>query len=300
MNFAFRLRWILPLWTATFALAWTGGSLPATFGASADAPVSGGGHIAGSSLLLALGLFLGMLSLLELGRRIGMRRLARDTEGARAGMGAVEGAVFALLGLLIAFTFSGAASRLDQRRQLIVEEANDIGTAWMRLDLLPASHQPALRELFRQYVDSRLATYKLLSDVPAARREIAHSVQIQSEIWRQAVAACQSAEGQRSAVMVLPALNQMFDIVTTRTMALQTHPPLIVFGLLIVLALVSALLAGFGMAGGRRRSLIHIIAFSIIMAICVYVILDLEFPRVGLIRVDAADQLLVALRQSMK
>jgi hypothetical protein len=90
-------------------------------------------------LLTTLALFLGMLLLLETGRRLGVRRLASDPEGARAGTGTVEGAVFALLGLLVAFTFSGAASRFDQRRDLIVEETNDIGTAYLRLDLLPAS-----------------------------------------------------------------------------------------------------------------------------------------------------------------
>ena len=83
-----------------------------------------------------MALFLGML-VLEVGWRIGARRLAEDPNGADAGVGAVEGAVFALLGLLIAFTFSEAASRFDTRRQLIVEETNDIGTAYLRLDLLP-------------------------------------------------------------------------------------------------------------------------------------------------------------------
>src|SRR5206468_4373221 len=66
-------------------------------------------------VLLAGGLFFGMLLLIELGRRVGNRHLAKDPEGARAGVGAIEGAVFALLGLLIAFTFSGAASRFDTR-----------------------------------------------------------------------------------------------------------------------------------------------------------------------------------------
>src|SRR5678816_4403502 len=99
--------------------------------------------------LFAGALLLGMLALLELGRRLGTRRLAQDPEGARAGAAAVEGAVFALLGLLIAFTFSGAASRFDTRRQLIIEEANDIGTAWLRIDLLPSAAQPPVRDAFR-------------------------------------------------------------------------------------------------------------------------------------------------------
>src|SRR5262245_47987101 len=96
------------------------------------------------SVWFAGGLFLGMVLLLEVGRRLGQRRQSLDAEGGRAGLGAVEGAVFALMGLLIAFTFSGAAARFDSRRQLIVDEANAIGTAWLRLDLLPASAQPAL------------------------------------------------------------------------------------------------------------------------------------------------------------
>ena len=87
--------------------------------------------------LLALGVFIGMVILQEVGRRVGHRRMARDPEGARAGVGAIDGAVFGLLGLLVAFTFSGAASRFDARRQLVVEEANAIGTAYLRLDVLP-------------------------------------------------------------------------------------------------------------------------------------------------------------------
>ena len=89
--------------------------------------------------LLCGGLFLGLLLMMEAGRRLGVRRLAADPEGARAGIGAVEGAVFALLGLLIAFTFSGAASRFDDRRHLVAEEANAIGTAWLRIDFAGGS-----------------------------------------------------------------------------------------------------------------------------------------------------------------
>src|SRR5215475_7969280 len=105
-----------------------------------------------TALLFAVTLFVGMLLLLEVGRRIGLRRIAEEAEGARAGVTAVEGAVFGLLGLLIAFTFSGAASRFDTRRQLIVEETNAIGNAYLRLDLLPTDTQPALRDSFRRYL----------------------------------------------------------------------------------------------------------------------------------------------------
>ncbi len=121
-------------------------------------------HQALNTSLIAVALFIAMLLLLEVGRRVGNKRLASDPEGARAGTGAVEGAVFALLGLLIAFTFSGAASRFDARRDLVVQESNAIGTAYLRLDLLPANAQPAMRERFRQYLDARLDIYHKLPD----------------------------------------------------------------------------------------------------------------------------------------
>jgi uncharacterized membrane protein len=78
------------------------------------------------------------------------------------------------------------------------------------------------------------------------------------------------------------------------------HPPYVIFVMLGVLSLTSALLAGFGMAGGKSRSWVHILAFAAVVATTVYVILDLEYPRLGLIRVDSADAVLVELRESMK
>jgi len=241
-----------------------------------------------------------MLMLHEVGRRVGRRQLARDPEGVRAGAGVVDAATFGLFGLLIAFTFSGAAARFEARRHLIVEEANAIGTAWLRLDLLPPDAQPALRDLFRRYLDSRLEVYRLLPDLDAALDELQQNAALQGEIWARAVAACRGAAGQPATVVLLPALNAMIDITTTRTMAGRLHPPPVVFVLLVTIGLVCAMFAGYASAGARRRSWTHAIGFTTAIAITVYVILDFEYPRLGLIRVDSGDQVLVELRESMR
>jgi len=251
-----------------------------------------------SHVSFAAFLFFGMLLLLELGRHLGRKRLGKDEERGRAGLGEVEGAVFALLGLLLAFTFSGAATRFDQRRQWIVDEANAIGTAWLRLDLLPSTAQPGLRELFRQYLDSRLRIYQQLPDLEAARKEVTRATALQGQIWSQAVTALQGLPSPLQAHLI-PALNDVFDIATTRTMAAQAHPPVIIFILMGILALMSALLAGYAMAGSKTRSWIHTIGFAFIMSASTFIILDLEFPRLGFIRVDNFDLVLVELRQSM-
>ncbi|MGH7676641.1 MAG: DUF4239 domain-containing protein [Gemmatimonadales bacterium] len=252
-----------------------------------------------AALLLIAALLGGTLLCLEIGRRVALARPPRSAGGGPE-TGAVEAAMFALLGLLIAFTFSGAAQRFDARRHLIVEEANAIGTAYLRLDLLPGPAQPALRDLFRRYVDTRLAVYRALPDLDAARAELGRAAALQGEIWTQAVAAAQGAPTTAPAMLLLPALNAMIDITTTRTMATRMHVPSLVFVLLGVLALVCAFLAGYGMAASPSRSWVHSLTFALVLTAAIYVIVDFEYPRLGLLRVDAFDQVLVDVRASMR
>jgi hypothetical protein len=252
------------------------------------------------NLLYTVGLLLGMLFLLEVGRRIGLRRMAVDAEGARAGIGTVEGALLALLGLLIAFSFSGAAARFDARRQQIIDEANDIGSAYMLVDLLPPAAQPPLRDKFRLYVDSRLEAYRKMPDLAAAKAEFERSKTLQNDIWTQAVTATRDAGYQPVALQILPAISRMISISTQRTVALEVHPPTIIFVMLAGLMLVGALLAGYGMASGTSRNWIHTAAFVVILALTFYVIRDLEYPRLpGLVGLNEIDNVMVDLRKSM-
>jgi hypothetical protein len=250
--------------------------------------------------LILIFVFACTLALLHLGRRIGIQRRAFDPEGAAAGLGTVEGAVFGLMGLLLAFTFSGAASRFEVRRQLIVEETNAIGTAYLRLDLLPLDRQPGLREDFRNYVDARLSVYRKLPDLEASRAETVKATALQGQIWSQAVAGCKELNSPAATSLVLSSLNEMIDITTTRAVALRAHPPAIIFLMLFILLLASSLLAGYGMSAGKTTNWLHMIGFAFTMAIAVYVTIDIEFPRVGLVRIDYVDQALVELRNSMK
>jgi hypothetical protein len=251
--------------------------------------------------LFAVLLFLGMLILLETGRRLGVRRRSRESEGERGSLGAIEGAVFALFGLLMAFTFSGAASRFSEKRMLIAEEANAVEAAYLRLHLASPEAQPALRELFREYLDSRLETYRKLPNMEAAGLEMARSKKLQAEIWVEAVAATRLPGSHPAAgLLLLPALNNMIDIATTRAMALQTHPPGIVQVLLFGLGLICSLLAGYRMSSGQHRSWLHILGFTVITVVIVYVALDVEYPRAGLLRLESADQMLIDVREGMK
>ncbi len=250
-------------------------------------------------ILMALAVFAGMLALTELGARLGRRRLPSDPDGARAGTAAAEAAVFGLLGLMIAFTFSGALQRFDARRALIVEECNAIGTAWLRLDLLPAAARAELQQGFRDYLDARLSVYQEPEDLPSAEASLARTSDLQQRIWTTAGPACSTA-GPQATMLVLPALNEMFDIAAERIAALENHPPALVFGLLIAMALACALLTGFGMAPSKLSHWTYRIAFAGVVSLTVYAIQDLEYPRLGLVRVEHFDHVLVELRESMK
>jgi hypothetical protein len=250
-------------------------------------------------LVVFFGLVGAALGLLEIGRRVGRSRVALRGTAALEGFGAVEGAVFALLGLLLAFTFSAAASRYDTRRDLIVQEANAIGTAYLRVDLLPPAAQPELRRIFGQYVDTRLAIYDRIGKLQSPREELARAASLQDRIWKAVVAGCVASPRPQTMIVVVPAINEMIDIAATRTMAARSHIPLLVVALLVILVMAGAALAGYGMARAEDRSWGHMVAFAFILAVTVYVILDYEFPRVGLIRLDWADQALIDVRKTM-
>lgn len=231
-----------------------------------------------------------MLLCLEIGYRIGRRRRRLPDPGDRDVHGVFEAAIFALLGLLLGFAFAGSLDRLEARRDLIVREANAIGTAYLRIDLLAPEHQPEIRRLFHDYLQARLRVFDEIDAGRGFDPAMAEVSRLQQRIWLKAV------EGTRetTALLVLPPLNDMIDVTTTRGVALRTQMPLPILALLLGVALLTSLLAGHGMARSGRRSLLHGVLYAFAVTLTIYVVLDLDNPRTGLIRVDAAEQ---ALRQ---
>jgi len=251
-------------------------------------------------VLFTLSLFLGTLLMIEVGYRIGARQKVRYGGQKPTGFGVLEAALFGLMALILAFSFSGAGTRFDTRRQLITEEANGIGTAYLRLDLLPPQMQPELREKFRQYLDARLAAYAAFPEMTKVQALLARSAVIQGELWTKAVAATKEVGLPQVSTLLLPALNEMFDIANTRYLAGKIHPSNIVYVLMFILMLICSLLAGFEMGFDKARSWIHILAFTTLLAVTVYATIDLEFPRLGLIQVTDFDQAIIDVRSSMK
>ena len=246
-----------------------------------------------SSVIACVLLFVAMVLLDRLGEWLRRRSDLSDTTSVSAT------AVFALLGLMLAFTYSAAHARLEDRRNLIVRETNAIGTAYLRVDLLPPAVQPPMRQLFREYTQSRVDAYYTTNDAELTAA-YANAGRLQADIWRQATTATDSEAGRTTRLVVIPALNDMFDQATARRAATAAHHPVLVVVLVFVVALVAALLSGYSVSGDRVRHRVETIAFAAVVSFSVYLILDLDYPRYGLVRLDDINAVLEQTLASMK
>ncbi len=252
-----------------------------------------------TSMAIAIGIFLALLAAMELGRWIRRRRPdAADVGGENA---PADGVVFAVLGLIVAFTFSSAASRFDELSRLIVSQSNTTGTLWSRIDLLKEPDREPMRGYLRDWVKGALEAQPSSADMEPAAFEarFAKEQQLQNDAWHYAVAAVGRVPNPQVTPLVLSPLNEWMDLSTTRTELSHRGIPPMVLPTLVLLSILGAVLAGFSMAKHRMRSVLHMLAFAGSMSCCLYVIMDLEHPRSGLIRIDAADHAMQTLYASM-
>lgn len=234
---------------------------------------------------IAAGLLGFLLVALEAGFRAGRRAAGRGDAQASGQVGAVQGAVLGLLGLLLGFSFAGAGSRFLERQDLIVQEANAIGTAYLRADLLDEPHRSELRGALKRYTEHRLeASAGLRAGLnPAVLSEVEG---LHARIW----SAARAGVAARPATMVgvLPPINEVIDLHSTRLAAGRKHLPLLVLGLLVACSGVALAVIGYGggMGGARRAPLT--VSLAILIATALWITIDLDLPRAGLLQVSDA------------
>jgi Protein of unknown function (DUF4239) len=216
--------------------------------------------------------------------------------GTMTGLTTVEGAVFALMGLLLAFTISGALQRFDDRRHLVVQEANAASTAHDRLALFEGEVARDLQNKLRDYVQARIDLYRMPHDYsPLKRTEYFSDKQedkilsFKNELWNAAVWACPQSSFRPACAQALPVLANLFEVARLRLGAAEKHPPQVIYVILFGLGLGGSLLAGFGMAAAKSRSWIHMLIFAATLTVTLYTLTDMEYPRLGLIRCSPAN-----------
>jgi len=252
-------------------------------------------------------LFIGSLVVLNYGRDLGLRYLKKQHTDSMVGLNAIEGAVFALMGLLLAFTISGALQRFDERRQLIIQEATTTRTAYERLGLFERDIARDLRTKLKEYVRARIELYSLSRDFSLWRGTTIYSreqedriLAFRHELWNAALEACSSGSNRISCTLALPALSNLFDVAGLRAAANERHPPQIIYVMLYGLGLGGSLLGGFGMAAAKSRSWVHMVIFAAALTFALFIVTNIEFPRLGFIRVDRFDHFLIEAYEQIR
>ena len=235
--------------------------------------------------------------MLELGHRLGLRiqsRLAPPT------VGSVTSTVLALMGLVLAFSFSNAATRLDAARQTILNEASAADTAWARVDLASADKQAELRDLMRKYVDSRLGAYASLQDRAAYDRHVAQGAVLMARMWTAAVASTEQTPTPNR-TLLLTAVNALSGATAARTLSLGTHLPDPVLIFLFGIVFVGTFLTGLSLATPEGRPWLYWGVIATVLSSILYAIMDMEFPRlVAFNLLEKADAMLIDLRKTMR
>jgi hypothetical protein len=239
-----------------------------------------------------------LLLLAEIGYRFGRRLLAgRDDDPRRSQIGVIQGAALGMLGLLLGFTLSMAIERYNHRRELVLQEANDIWTTWLRASLLPDSHPPAVRDFLRDYVDVRLRAQEALRDPAVMTEGLRRSAQIQSALWQHAEASAREAPNDITATFV-EAVNALIDTDEERLTEARHRIPAGVWIILLVVAGVGCYTSGYGSGSEGVRSAFTGALLPLLIAIVIVLIFDLTNERHGMIRTN--QQPLIDLQNAIR
>jgi hypothetical protein len=242
---------------------------------------------------LFISILLIVLLSVECGYRLGKYRRSRREEEKEAPLGTMVGATLGLFAFILAFTFGLAAARFDTRRQVLLDEANAIGTTYLRAGMLPERGE-RIRGLLRDYVGVRLEAVKSGNVAEGIRR----SEQIQQQVWTEAENVGEKNPNSIVVGLFVQSLNEMIDLHAKRLQAgLRSRIPAAIWlGLFAVAALSLATMGYHAGLSGTRRSL-AILAVAVTFSVVIELIADLDRPQEGVLRVS--QQALLDVQRSM-
>lgn len=252
--------------------------------------------------LFSVGVLTFMFAANELGYRLGRAHETEESERSYTVSTALKASIYGLIALLLGFSYSVTSSRFHERQRLVLDEANAIGTCYLRGGLLEKDQKTAsagkrIRAALRTYTDLRLELYERALE-PEQNQRISKAMDDElAELWS-AVDDAFAEPSMVIAAQIVPAANEVIDLSATRAWATHNHlsPPVIV--LLAACMIVSSFLTGHSSGKAARRHVGLWIALNILVALVLFVILDFDRTRRGLIQINHAP--LVELRQSMQ
>jgi hypothetical protein len=222
----------------------------------------------------------------EAGFRLGRKAGARVAGKTTPRLGTIEGGVLALLGLLLGFTMSMAVARYEVRKQLVLEEANAIGTSHLLTRLLPDPERAEIESLLREYVVIRLQYSGIRDNLDRLQANRGQAARLQNEFWTRAVDYGLKDPNPVRVGLLLQSLNKVIDLESARWMALQDQVPAAVIYVNGIVALSAAILIGYAFGFEGRRQIFPTSMLVLVITVAFAVIIDLNRPRQGFILVS--------------
>lgn len=247
--------------------------------------------------VIAPSLFLLMIFSSLIGNKIG--NYIRLKKGIKSRPTETSG-LLALLFFLLAFTFGMSGDRYDSRRKIVIEEANDIGTAILRSDLYPDSTRALFRKDFKDYVETRISFYEVGANPKEILKTDSLSQVISSKLWKRASNLSKDPANLAATQQMIPALNAMIDITTSRLAGEKAKVPQSILIMLFFLALISAFYNGYSEGRKGRIDWLIQIGFCLLVSLVILFTLDLDRPRRGFVNLDLPNQTIIDLRKNFE
>ena len=239
-----------------------------------------------NSIVIAVLLFLLILLANEGGLRLGQYFANKSDDDIKSQTTAIQGGIIGLLALILGFSFNMSLTRFDNRAAAEVAEANAIGTALLRTELLPAPFDTQATELLKSYIDLRLRIGETdLTDVAERRALNKRTTELQQQIWNTGLAAAEEVPNPVVTGYFVTAVNDLIDAQGLRNDQLVRHIPPVIFYLLFIIFLAAAFLTGYAGGLGRRLQRMPGLVLSFLICLLVFIIIDLDRPRRGIIQV---------------
>lgn len=244
-----------------------------------------------TALIVAL-LFITMLSASELAFRNGLKKQAFASDAVKSQINTLQASMLGLLALLLSFAFSLALQRFEERSQAVVAEANAIGTTYLRIQLLPASMRPEVQSLVKQYLDLRVEEGQVsLAETEKRGALIKKSSHVSDQLWVQAVKAAELDKSAVTSGLFIQTLNDTIDAFGKRDAGLLRHVPETVVYLLFATIIMTAATVGYASGLTGQRTSFATLALQVLIAMAVFLTIDLDRPRRGFIQVSQASML---------
>lgn len=233
------------------------------------------------AVVIVVILFFLMLTAVGLGYRIGLNKTKLDDKNAE-----ISSSLLGLLALILGFTFAMAGARFENRKQNLVDEANCVSTALLRADIYPDSIRIEFKKDFEAYMVSRLDYYLLDNDEVKLAETLKNSSVASKKLWKRATFYAKDKNYFLQSTMMLPALNAMFDSAYKSNIVLNSKVPETIVYLSFIFSIIISFFIGYNSGLEKKINRKYIIGFCFLICVVIFITLDLDRPRRGLIKLE--------------